>query len=127
MEGTSGTLRRRRVSQATEARNWDDLLADNGLVQLEAGSRARGEGNQCFFLAHALAVASKEDLRGFQRDRTTFLEGRAQQDKRDLIRSLDTVQDWEDYFREGKYGAGLTVGRTKAQWADHVRLRGTMG
>ena len=59
MEGTSGTLRRRRVSQATEARNWDDLLADNGLVQLEAGSRAPGQGNQCFFHPSLIPAAMK--------------------------------------------------------------------
>ena len=91
----------------------------NGLVQLEAGSRARGEGNQCFFLAFALAAGPEKDLRGSERDRTSFLEGRAQQDKEDLIRALDTDQGWENYFREGKYGGRLTVGRTDARWADH--------
>ena len=46
MEGTSGALRQQRVSPATQIRNWNSLLADNGLLQLEAGSRALGEGNQ---------------------------------------------------------------------------------
>ena len=111
----------------THLRNWNDLLTDNGLVRQEAGSRAKGEGNQCFFLAHALAVASEGDLRGSKRDRTDFLGGWAQHNKEGLCRALENDLDWKDYFRKGKYGGGLTVGRTDAQWANHVRLRGTTG
>ena len=114
MEATNSAPRRRRMSQATQLRNWNDLVTDNGLVQLESGSWARGDGNQCFFLAHALAVDPEGDLRGTEREPTIYLEGLAQRDKEDLIQALATVQDKEDYFREGKYGGGLTVGRTSA-------------
>ena len=127
VESITRAPRWRRMPLTTQLRNWNDLLTDNGLVWLEAGSRARGEGNECVFLAHALSVASEGDLRGSERDRTYFPGGRAQHNKEGLCQAFETDPDWKDYFREGKYGGGLTVGRTDAQWAHHVRLRGTMG
>ena len=70
-----------RMPPGVQLRNWQIWLTDGGFVQIEAGSRAEGKGLQCFFLAHALSVASEEDLQGSERNRASFLGGRARHNK----------------------------------------------